>query len=59
MLDVHGPHDTAHTWRSFFIHIATIVIGRFIAVALEQLVEMIRRKSFDNYEVPHVPPALK
>jgi len=27
MLDVHPPHKPAHTWRDFFIHIATIVIG--------------------------------
>lgn len=39
MLDVHPPHHAAHTWRDFFIHIATIVVGLFIAVALEQAVE--------------------
>ena len=36
MLDVHAPHESIHTWKSFFIHIATIVIGLFIAVGLEQ-----------------------
>ena len=25
MLDVHPPHEAAHTWKDFFIHIATIV----------------------------------
>jgi hypothetical protein len=39
MLDVHAPHEALHTWKGFFIHIATIVIGLFIAVALEQSVE--------------------
>jgi hypothetical protein len=39
MLDVHAPHESIHTWKSFFIHIATIVIGLLIAVALEQTVE--------------------
>jgi hypothetical protein len=39
MLDVHLPHEAAHSWRSFLIHIATIVIGLFIAVSLEQTVE--------------------
>jgi hypothetical protein len=39
MLDVHAPHEAIHTWKSFFIHIATIVIGLFIAVGLEQAVE--------------------
>jgi len=41
MLDVHAPHEVMHTWKSFFIHIATIVVGLFIAVALEQFVEAI------------------
>jgi hypothetical protein len=27
MLDVHAPHVTIDTWKSFFIHIATICIG--------------------------------
>jgi hypothetical protein len=39
MLDVHPPHAPTHTWRDFFIHIATIVIGLLIAVGLEQAVE--------------------
>ncbi len=41
MLDVHAPHETVHTWRDFFIHIATIVIGLLIAIGLEQTVELI------------------
>ena len=39
MLDVHPPHSATHTWKDFFIHIATIVIGLIIAVGLEQTVE--------------------
>jgi hypothetical protein len=39
MLDVHAPHEPIHTWKSFFIHIATIAIGLLIAIALEQTVE--------------------
>jgi len=39
MLDVHARHETVHTWKDFFIHIATIVIGLLIAVGLEQTVE--------------------
>jgi hypothetical protein len=39
MLDVHPPHNPTHTWRDFLLHIATIVIGLFIAVGLEQTVE--------------------
>ena len=30
-----------HTWKDFFIHIATIVLGLIIAIALEQTVELI------------------
>ena len=39
MLDVHPPHSPTHTWKDFFIHIATIVVGLLIAVGLEQTVE--------------------
>jgi hypothetical protein len=42
MLDVHPAHHAASTWRDFFIHIATIVIGLVIAVALEQTVEAVQ-----------------
>jgi hypothetical protein len=44
MLDVHPPHAPAHTWKDFFIHIATIVVGLLIAVGLEQSVEWLHRK---------------
>lgn len=43
MLEVHAPHEALHTWKGFFVHIATIVIGLFIAVALEQSVEALHR----------------
>jgi hypothetical protein len=41
MLDVHAPHESVHTWKDFFIHIATICVGLLIAVALEQTVETV------------------
>jgi hypothetical protein len=44
MLDVHPRHESVHTWRDFFIHIATIVIGLLIAVGLEQSVEWLHRR---------------
>jgi hypothetical protein len=44
MLDVHSPHEAAHTWRDFFIHIATIVLGLLIAVGLEQSVEFLHTR---------------
>jgi hypothetical protein len=39
MLDIHPAHHAASTWRDFFIHIATIVLGLLIAISLEQTVE--------------------
>jgi hypothetical protein len=39
MLDIHPAHHAATTWRDFFIHIATIVLGLIIAVGLEQTIE--------------------
>jgi hypothetical protein len=52
MLDVHPAHHAASTWRDFFIHIATIVLGLIIAVGLEQTVEYIhhRREARDARE---------
>jgi len=44
MLEVHAPHEALHTWRGFFIHIATIVIGLFIAVGLEQTVVLFEHR---------------
>ena len=44
MLDVHPPHAPTHTWRDFFIHIATIVIGLLIAIGLEQTVELFHHR---------------
>lgn len=43
MLDVHPAHHAATTWREFFVHIATIVLGLLIAVGLEQTVELVHR----------------
>jgi hypothetical protein len=44
MLDVHPPHHAASTWRDFFIHIATIVLGLLIAISLEQTVEFFHHR---------------
>jgi hypothetical protein len=44
MLDVHPPHHPTHSWRDFFIHIATIVVGLLIAVGLEQIVEILHHR---------------
>jgi hypothetical protein len=58
MLDVHPPHQAAHTWKDFFIHIATICIGLLIAIGLEQTVEAIhhthqRHELLDQLEAEH------
>jgi hypothetical protein len=44
MLDVHPPEHAAHSWRDFFIHIATIVLGLLIAIGLEQSVEWMHER---------------
>ncbi|MES2392292.1 MAG: hypothetical protein V4555_11670, partial [Acidobacteriota bacterium] len=55
MLDVHPPHHPTHTWKDFFIHIATIVVGLIIAVGLEQLVEHVHQR----YELRETREALQ
>ena len=42
-MDVHPPQHPLHTWRDFFIRIATIVVGLLIAIGLEQTVELFHR----------------
>ena len=44
MLDVHPPHEAAHTWKDFLIHIATITVGLLIAIGLEQTVELFHHR---------------
>lgn len=43
MLDLDPPHEKTHTWTAFFFHIATIIVGLFVAIGLEQTVEAIHR----------------
>ena len=49
MLDVHPPHQAAHTWKDFFIHIATICVGLLIAIGLEQSVEALHHHHQREY----------
>jgi hypothetical protein len=44
MLDVHAPHESIQSGKSFFVHIATIVIGLLIAISLEQTVEFFHHR---------------
>jgi hypothetical protein len=55
MLDVHPAHHAASTWRDFFIHITTIVLGLLIAIGLEQTVERIHQ----YYELRETREALE
>ncbi len=55
MLDVHPAHHAASTWRDFFIHIATIVLGLLIAVGLEQTVEFFHHR----HQVHQIADALR
>jgi hypothetical protein len=55
LLDVHPPHHAAHSWRDFFIHIATIVFGLLIAIGLEQSVELFHHR----HEVSETREALR
>jgi hypothetical protein len=53
ILDVHAPHESVHTWKSFFIHIAIISIGLLIALCLEKTVEFFhhRHQARDGLEL--------
>jgi hypothetical protein len=55
MLDVHALHQSVRTWKDFFIHIATIVIGLLIAIGLEQTVEYFHHR----HQVAEVRKALE
>src|SRR5262245_13442475 len=44
MHEAHAPHEPIHSWRQFFVHIATIVIGLLLAVGLEQTVEFFHHR---------------
>lgn len=54
VIDVHPPQHAVHTWRDFFIHIATIVVGLLIAIGLEQTVERIH----EHHELSQTREAL-
>ena len=43
-MEVHPPEHPIHTWRDFFVHIATIVVGLLIAIGLEQTVELVHHR---------------
>lgn len=43
-MEVHPPEHPIHSWRDFFVHIATIVVGLLIAIGLEQSVEALHRR---------------
>jgi hypothetical protein len=55
MLDVHPPHEAAHTWKDFFIHVGTICVGLLIAVSLEQTIEYFHHR----HQLHHFEEALR
>ncbi|HWJ36694.1 MAG TPA: hypothetical protein VNR70_15615 [Steroidobacteraceae bacterium] len=55
MLDVHPIHAPVRGWRDFFIHIATIVVGLCIAVAIQQTVEFVH----NGYQLAETRQALR
>jgi hypothetical protein len=55
MLDVHPIHEPVRGWRDFFIHIATIVVGLCIAVAIQQTVEFFHNR----YQLAETRQALR
>jgi len=55
MLDIHPPHASTHTWRDFFIHVATICVGLLIAIGLEQTVEFFHH----HYQVAETRKVLR
>jgi hypothetical protein len=48
MIDIHDAHHAASSWKEFFIHIATIVLGLLIAIGLEQTVEYFHNRHLAN-----------
>ena len=43
-MEVHPPHHAISSWREFFLHMITIVLGLLIAIGLEQSVEVLHRR---------------
>ena len=43
MREVHPMHEPPLTWKGFLVHIATIVVGLFIAVCIDKAVEAIQK----------------
>ncbi len=43
-MEVHPPHHAIGSWREFFVHMATIVLGLLIALGLEQVAEAIHHR---------------
>lgn len=41
-MHIHTPSEEIYSWPQFFIHLAVIVLGLLLAVAIEQMVERLR-----------------
>lgn len=43
-MELHTPEGGIHSWRDFFVHMVTIVLGIMIAIGLEQSVEWVHHR---------------
>jgi len=43
-MEIHAPHSPIHSWRDFFIHLATIAVGLMIALAFEAAAESLHHR---------------
>ncbi|HEY4011476.1 MAG TPA: hypothetical protein VGM11_15080 [Acidobacteriaceae bacterium] len=43
-MDIHVPNEPVMTWKQFFVHMAIVVLGVLIAIALEQTVEWMHHR---------------
>ncbi|HEY5056744.1 MAG TPA: hypothetical protein VII58_11330 [Acidobacteriaceae bacterium] len=55
MIEIHAPHESVHSWKDVFIHIAIIVVGLLIAVGLDNTVEFIHHR----YQIAETRKALR
>jgi hypothetical protein len=54
MLDIHPAHHAANSWKEFFVHIATIVLGLLIAAGLEQTIEYAHHRHLASEARPSI-----
>ncbi len=43
-MEIHAPHSPIHSWRDFFIHLATIAVGLMIALGFEDVAQSLHNR---------------